>query len=170
MNEISELINNYNSFIEDLKKLNKDIIPYVEKYDMKYLAAYWWPRERTAWCNKKTLAAKYESQDEVFYVGFNLDDEIPYLLLERFYDLTKYKPRDFNFDDDCFNHVFDSNIEKNIDDNNIYTFQQDWGKCIFAKISLLEITSREIVKTDIKSVIDYLFKKDKLSLKNIKLL
>ena len=170
MNEISELISNYNSFIEDLKKLNKDIIPYVEEHNMKYLAAYWWPRERTAWRNKKTLAAKYESQNEVFYVGFNLDDEIPYLLLERFYYLKNFKPKDFNFDNDCFDHVFDSNIEKNVDDNNIYTFEQEWGKCIFVKVSLLEITSREIVKTDIKSLINYLFQKGNLSLKNIKLI
>lgn len=170
MNEIAELINNYNSFIEDLKKLNKDIIPYVENYNMKYLAAYWWPRERTAWCNKKTLAAKYENEKEAFYIGFNLDDEIPYLLLERFYDLNNCKPKDFNFDDDCFNHVFDSNIEKNNDENNIYTFQQEWGKCIYARVSLLEITSREVVKTDIKSVIDFLFNKGNLVLKSIKLL
>lgn len=170
MNEIAELINNYNSFIEDLKKLNKDIIPYVEKYNMNYLAAYWWPRDRPAWYNKKTMAAKYDSENEVFYVGYNLEDEIPYLLLERFYDLNNCKPKDFNFDDDCFNHVNDSNIEKNIDENNVYNFQQDWGKCVYAKISLIEITSREIVKTEIKSVIDYLFNKGKLSLKTIKLM
>ena len=60
--------------------------------------------------------------------------------------------------------------KKNKDNFDCNTFECDWGKCILAKISLLEITSQEIVNTDIKSVIDYLFKKNKLSLKNIKLM
>lgn len=169
MNELSELINNYNSFIEDLRKLNKDIRPFVEKHGVKYLGEYWWPRERTAWYNKKTLATKYDNNEEVFYVGINIDDETPYLLLERMYDLN-CKTKEFNYDFDSFNHVNDSNIEKIIDENNIYSFKQDWGKCIYAKVSLLEITSREVVKTDIKSLIDYLFQKGNLSLKIIKLI
>ena len=61
-------------------------------------------------------------------------------------------------------------LKKDIDENNIGSFECDWGKCIFAKISLLEITSQDIVNTDIKAVINFIFKKGKMSLKNIKLL
>ena len=170
MNEISKLINNYNSFIEDLGKLSNDIYELVIKHDVEYIGEYWWPRERSSWCNKKTFACKYQNKNEVFYVGFNLDDESPYLLLERMYELKDCKTSDFNWDNDSFDHINNSDIKKDCDDYNIHRFTTDWGKCIYAKINLLEITSNEIVKTEVKSVIDYLFNKKKMTIKTIKLL
>lgn len=170
MNEISTLVKNYNSFIEDLGQLNQDIYEIVEKYGVKRKYEFWFPRDRPAWSLKKTFASKYQNSKDVFYVGFNLEDDCPYLLLEKMYDLKKCKPDDFTTDNDCFDHLLNVDISKEKDENNIGSFECDWGKYLYAKISLLEITSQDIVNTDIKSVIEYLFTKKKLSLKNIKIL
>lgn len=170
MNEISNLVKNYNSLIEDLGQLNQDIYEIVKDYNVEWKYEFWFPRDRAAWSLKKTFASKYQNKQEVFYVGFNLDDDYPYLLLERMYELKNCSPDDFTTDNDCFDHLLNSEIKKDIDENNIGAFECDWGKCIFAKISLLEITSQDIVNTDIKAVINFIFKKGKMSLKNIKLL
>ena len=170
MNEISILINNYNSFIEDLRKLNDDICEIVIKHDVEYLGEYWWPRERSSWCNKKTFACKYQNKHEVFYVGFNLDYDNPYLLLERMYELKNCKPSEFNWDNDSFDHINNGDIQKQCNEKNIHSFTADWGKCIYAKVNLLDVTSNEIVKTDINSIIDFLFTKNQLILKKVKLL
>ncbi len=170
MNEISTLVKNYNSFIEDLSQLNQDISEIVQNYNVEWKYEFWSPRDRPAWSLKKTFASKYQNKKEVFYVGFNLDDDCPYLLLEKMYELKKYSPDDFTVDSDCFDHLLDPDIKKDRNENNIGFFECDWGKCIFAKISLMEITSQDIVNTDVKAVINYIFKKGKMSLKNIKLL
>lgn len=169
MNEISNLVRNYNSFIEDLKQLNQDVYEIILKYDVEWKYEFWSPRDRPFWSVKQTFASKYQNENEVFYVGFNLEEDYPYLLLERMYELKECTPDEF-YDNHCFEYVNDLKIKKNKDNFDCNTFECDWGKCILAKISLLEITSQEIVNTDIKSVIDYLFKKNKLSLKNIKLM
>ncbi len=171
MNEIAKLVKNYNSFIEDLKQLQQDIHDIVETFNIQYQYEFWYgPRDRSFWNNKIRFACKYQSKKEVFYVGFDLDNDIPYLLLERMYELKNCKPDDFDCDTECFGHLLDDEIEKEKDENNIGSFECDWGKCLFARISLLEITSQDIVSTEIKSVIDHLFTKNKLSLKTIKLI
>ncbi len=169
MNEISTLVKNYNSFIEDLSQLNQDLSEIVIKYGVEWQYEYWCPRDNPHWSLKQTFYSKYQNTKEVFYVGFNLEDDCPYLLLERMYDINNCKPEDFR-EHDCFGHLLNVDIPKNIDENNIGSFESDWGKCLYAKISLLEITSQDIVNTDIKSVIEYLFTKKKLSLKTIKIM
>ncbi len=171
MNEIATLVKNYNSFIEDLKQLNQDIYDIVRTYNIEWQYEFWCaPRDRAFWNPKIRFACKYQTNNEVFYVGFDLDNEVPYLLLERMYDLKKYKPSDFDCDKDSFGHLLDDEIEKEKDENNIGSFECDWGKCRFARISLLEITSQDIVNTEIKAVIEHLLNKNKLTLKTIKLL
>lgn len=169
MNEIATLIRNYDSFMKDLGQLNKDIYEILKNYDIEWQYEYWSPRDRYGWTVKKLFTSKYQNEKEVFYVGYNLENDCPYLLLEKMYDLKNYTPGDFT-DNDGFYHLLNSDIQKTKDENNIGFFESDWGKCIFAKISLLEITSQDIVNTDVKAVIDYIFKKGKISLKTIKLL
>lgn len=170
MNEISNLVKFYNSFIGDLEQLNQDIREIILKYDVEWKYEAWLPRDRPFWSVKKTFASKYQNKNEVFYVGFNLEDDCPYLLLERMYALKECTSDEFDCDNHCFEYVNNLKIEKNKDNFDCNTFECDWGKCIFAEIGLLEITSQEIVNTDIQFVIDYLFKRNKLSLKTIKLM
>lgn len=171
MNEIATLIKNYNTFIEDLGQLNEDISDIVLNYNIEWKYEFWGPyRDRPNWVVKKKFASKYQNSTEVFYVGFDIEDDCPYLLLERMYDLKACTPDGFDTDNHCFGYLLNVDIPKKIDENNIGTFECEWGKCIFAKVSLLEITSQDIVNTDIKAIIDYLFKRNSLSLKTIKLL
>lgn len=169
MNEIATLIKNYNTFIEDLGQLNQDIYEVLINYNIEFMKELWAPRDNSYWSKKNKFASQYQNESEVFYVGYNLVDDCPYLLLERMYELKNCSTDSFQIND-CFMHLEDSAITKIKDTNNIGTFECEWGKCIFAKVSLLEITSQDIVNTDIKAIIDYLFKRNSLSLKTIKLL
>ena len=116
---IPALIKNYNTFIEDLGQLNEDISEIVLKYNIKWMYEFWGPyRDRPNWVVKKKFASKYQNKKEVFYVGFDLEDDCPYLLLERMYDIKNYTPDDFTTDNDSFAHLLDPTIPKITDENN----------------------------------------------------
>lgn len=169
MNEISNLIENYNRFITDLGLLNQDVGKIITTHNLEWKYEFWAPRDRAAWSLKKTFTSKYSNKNEVFYLGFDLDNDLPYLLLERMYDLINCTPDEF-YDTHGFSYIFDSSITKKKDILGCYSFEQDWGKVKYAKINLIEITSQEIVTSEIKSIIDYLFGNKINELKTIKLL
>ena len=57
MNEISNLVKNYNSLIEDLGQLNQDIYEIVKDYNVEWKYEFWFPRDRAAWSLKNKMSA-----------------------------------------------------------------------------------------------------------------
>ena len=166
MNEISKLVKNYSSLINDLNLLNEDINKIITCKNINATKGYWAPRDRNGWTVKKTFSSIYKNYEDkyVFYVGFNLDDDHPYLLLEKIFNLINCTPDDFNVED-CFLYVDDPGHKE---EDCVHHAIWSWGQGIYVKIDLITITSQEIVENEIKPTIDYLLHNNIFSLKHLK--
>jgi hypothetical protein len=170
MNTIKEIVNDYNTLILDIKNLIKDVSEIIEK-DNRISFQYegWLPRDRPAWSLKDTYSKKFTNSNSIFYLGIDLTNDNPYLLLFyisvclencRINELTEY---------DAFAYIDNQEIHKKEITTGVYSFKQEWGECIYSKINLLEIASREVVSTDLSSIIDFLFtQKNNIMCKDIK--
>jgi len=169
MNKLGTLISTYNSFISDIKNLIDDITEIMENNNqIKFHYEVWSPRDRPAWSVKDNYTKIFTNTNEVFYIGIDLAKEEPYLLLSHILvtlsdcivaEFTEY---------DTFVHIENNDIKKRELYPGIYEFTQNWGKCTYCKIDIMDIDSRELVYTEIKSIIQYLFdSSSELVVKNI---
>lgn len=170
MNTIKEIINDYNTLILDIKNLIKDISEIIEKDNrINFQYEGWLPRDRPAWSLKDTYSKIFTNSNSIFYLGIDLTNENPYLLLSyTSVCLEKCQINEFT-EYDTFAHIYNQEIHKKEITTGVYSFNQDWGECIYSKINLLEIVSREVVSSDISSIIDFLFtQKNNITCKYIK--
>ena len=59
MNELSKLVKNYSSLIDDLNLLYDDINKIVMSNNIKATKGYWAPRDRFGWTVKKTFSSYF---------------------------------------------------------------------------------------------------------------
>jgi len=175
MNNIGTMVKQYNRFIDDLGMLNSDISELLtNEFKMEFVAEYWSPRDRSAWSSKQRFCSWYKNKTKkvIIYISIDLITDIPYLqILKCDVNLKNCKIEDFS-ESDCFDHIENDEIEKIEEPDNIFFFEQDWGKCHYCKIDLSSITSNEIINTDLKKLINNIINNEfkDLKFKNILLM
>ena len=80
MNNLRQLILSYNRLIDDIKRMNDDLMnEIVDRTGLELIGQYWQPRDRSAWSPKNRFYATYKSSANKFLIntGFILDQSIP---------------------------------------------------------------------------------------------
>ncbi|MBN1500375.1 MAG: hypothetical protein JW982_09470 [Spirochaetes bacterium] len=161
-NDISALVKMYDKFITDIQKLIQDVSNILtEQYKVEIKGDWWAPRSRSAWDNKQSYVRMFLNENIAFYVCIDLQSDIPYLLLHKTDINIKNSSSDTFSEYDGFSHIQDTNIPKEAFSKNINIFQRNWGTCYYCKVDIQSITSSEIVKSDLRTLIGCLMEKKK---------
>ncbi|MCL2805065.1 MAG: hypothetical protein FWD26_03900 [Treponema sp.] len=154
MNDIGNLVKQYNRFIDDLRMMLDDINEILtDEFKMEWVYELWHPRERTAWPSKERFSKWYNKDKSIIYICIQLMDETPYLLI--FYtniDNKKKKLTEFG-EHTPFESIEKNDIEKRKETNIITSLKEDWGDCYYCKIDLETINSNQVINTDLKNTI-----------------
>lgn len=173
MNEISGLIRTYNRFIGEIRAMMNDMRSILEdNINLKFVADYWCPRDRSAWSNKEHYYALYYSDSSNFaiVVSCDLSVEIPYIGIQKIKLLKTgledvKKNLNYNWLSYFFMETNDECTTKKINERCWKSTMNKEGQygveaIYYSKVDILSIKSSEVVQKDILKILEDLVSKD----------
>lgn len=166
MNNLRQLILSYNRFIDDLKRMNDDLMNEIDdRTGLELIGQYWQPRDRSAWSPKNRFYASYKSSDNQFLIntGFLLDQSMPSFFISRVdfktEDIEKNRLNLNQYCSDWWATQFWESNELDQEEQGvfiIYKCPEDWEPKQFTlcKISLECIKSRAVLIDSIIPILE----------------
>jgi hypothetical protein len=154
MNNLGQLVKQYNRFIADLGLMVNDIHEIIEnEFKLEYAYEFWSPRDRAAWPSKQRYSRWYTGEKMVLYISIDLLPDKPCLIVFKSnINTEKTELAEFS-ESDAFSSIENTDIEHTKVTSIVSAYQEDWGDCCFCKIDLESISSNHVINSDLKQVI-----------------